>query len=292
MNIETQANCYDLFGGKMSSQKIEKLEKMFLLLPQEKCPVIHRFSPGVCTREVFLPKSTIVIGHHQNFEHMNIFLKGKITFFGEDGPIELTAPMSLLAKPGRKIAYIHEDSVWMNIWATNETDVEKIEQKFLTKSDSWKQDCLERQKIKLLQTRIDQNDFSKAIKEYGWTEEKVWEISSNSKDLIDLPSGFYKFKTGLSAIHGMGIFATGDFIEDEVIAPSRIGDKRTIAGRYTNHSITPNARMVRGPSDDIYLKAIKKITGCMGGQDGEEITIDYREALDLTLAVMGEKCQL
>ena len=67
-----------------------------------------------------------------------------------------------------------------------------------------------------------------------------------------------------------------------VIAPARIAGKRTPAGRYTNHSAKPNAVMVQLPSGDIDLVASRHISGCAGGQLGEEITIDYRQALRLS----------
>lgn len=279
-------------------QNIKSLEKELLSLPQVPCPVTHRFGPGIYMREVFLPKGSIIVGHHQNFEHINIFLKGKITFFKEDSePLELSAPWSFVGKPGRKIAFIHEDSIWVNVYSTTETNIEKIESHFLTKSDVFHQDLAEKTKIKLLTTAVDKRDFSLAMKEYKWTEERVRQISDrqiseNTEDMIELPYGSYKIKTGASAIEGTGLFATADIIENELIAPARIDRKRTIAGRYTNHSLSPNAKMIRIENGDINLVATKKISGCHGGQDGEEITINYREALDLTIEVMEDKCRL
>ena len=40
--------------------------------------------------------------------------------------------------------------------------------------------------------------------------------------------------------------------------------------------------MVQGEDLDINLVAIKDIRGCHGGDNGEEITIDYRQAVSLT----------
>src|SRR6185312_8360888 len=116
------------------AEKLNELESHMLGLPQMECPVTHRFGPGLYMREVSLPAGTIVIGHHQNFEHLNILLKGRLTFFGEDGEqIEATAPMTFVGKPGRKVAHVHEDSVFMNVYATEETDIEKLEAIYVTK---------------------------------------------------------------------------------------------------------------------------------------------------------------
>ncbi len=120
------------------TKSLEPLEKKMLNLPQIDCPVSHRFGPGIYMREVFMPKGSIILGHHQNLEHVNIFIKGRLTFFSENGErIEMQAPLTFTAKPGRKLAYIHEDAIWMNVYATEETDIEKLEEKYLTKSETW-----------------------------------------------------------------------------------------------------------------------------------------------------------
>ena len=86
-----------------------------------------------------------------------------------------------------------------------------------------------------------------------------------------------------SKIDGKGVFATGDIIEGEVIAPARIANKRTPAGRFTNHAKNPNAMMILLDNGDINLVAKRAISGCKGGNLGEEITIDYRQALSLAI---------
>lgn len=268
------------------------LEKKMLELPQAPMNVIHKFGPGVYMRELHLPKGATVIGHHQNFHHTNVFLKGKITFFNDEGkPVELIAPMTFVGKPGRKVAYIHEDSIWMNIYATNETDVEKLEGHLLTKSETWLLDSSIQKQIGSVKESIDKEDFLKAISEFGFTEEGVKIISENESDMRSLPWGDFKIKTGKSQIEGTGLFATSDIEKGEPIAPARIEGKRTIAGRYTNHSATPNAIMSGDDLGDIYLYATKRIIGCHGGRDGEEITVDYREALKLNLSIGEIKCQ-
>jgi SET domain-containing protein len=84
-----------------------------------------------------------------------------------------------------------------------------------------------------------------------------------------------------SKIDGKGVFATGNIEEGEVIAPARINGKRTPIGRYTNHSKNINAIMLLRDNGNIDLVAKKAINGCQGGNLGEEITIDYRQALSL-----------
>ena len=107
-----------------------------------------------------------------------------------------------------------------------------------------------------------------------------------------LPIGGYKIKVAPSGIEGQGLFATANIKAGETIAPARVNGMRTIAGRFTNHSISPNAEMVHGQGTDILLIALRPIAGCTGGQDGDEITINYRAAHRLTLSIAkGKSCQ-
>ena len=107
--------------------------------------------------------------------------------------------------------------------------------------------------------------------------------------VIPFPPGAYKCKIGRSHIDGRGLIATADIKAGEVIAPARIGACRTPAGRYTNHSADPNAVMVV-VGDRIMVVATRPITGCMGGFDGEEITVSYRAAI--ATAQEFEACQV
>lgn len=263
-------------------QNITEIEKAMLEQAQVPCPVQHSFSEGIYIRQVTIPANTFAVGHYQKTQHMNVFVKGKVTMVNEDGTAEtITAPMTFVSKPGRKIGYVHEDMVWLNIYNTSEKDVEKLEQIYLEKSSSWDSKNTENL-IKQITNKIDTDDFNFAIKELGFSKETVTTQSENTDDMCDLPAGSYKIKTGQSGIHGIGLIATGDFAENEVIAPARLSKKRTIAGRYTNHSKNPNAEMIASENGDIYLKAIRKISGCVGGFDGDEITVCYRQSVYIT----------
>ena len=150
---------------------------------------------------------------------------------------------------------------------------------FLDKTETWKEfDATEFFNSEPRDEDIE--DFKETIKRYGFTEKDVWEISSDESDLCDMPHGAYFFKISNSNIHGKGIFATGNIKAGDVIAPARIGNKRTPVGRYTNHSKNPNAEMVEY-ENDFYLVATRDIFGCRGGFPGEEITTDYGNTLQL-----------
>ncbi len=133
--------------------KVEILEGEFLKQVQVDCPVVHRFGPGTYIREVKIPSNTYAIGHHQNFEHINVFLKGRVSILNDDGSFtEMVAPMVFIGKPGRKVGYIHEEITWLNIYPTEETDVDKLEGHFVTKSATWLEANSE--KIALLENHV------------------------------------------------------------------------------------------------------------------------------------------
>lgn len=268
---------------------IDKLERDFMKREQVDCPVTHHFGPGVCIREVKLPAGAIVIGHHQNFAHLNIFIQGRVSIRNDDGTFtELSAPATFVGKPGRKIGYVHEDVIWQNVWVTDERDIEKIESHFLKKSDTWNESVAAREICKQLQCGVDRTDFIKMLEDLDLSSEEVRSVSVDESDMIELPYGSYKFKVAPSKIEGQGLIAIGDIAEDEFIAPARLGDNRTVAGRFTNHSLNPNAKMIVHLGN-IYLVATKSIKGCKGGLDGEEITIDYRAAYRLNISIAKER---
>tara|TARA_R110000772_G_scaffold68875_4_gene152501 strand:- start:5031 stop:5879 length:849 start_codon:yes stop_codon:yes gene_type:complete len=271
-----------LFSAKkqLVETKIQSLEQEFLRHPQVDCPVVHRFGPGLYIREVTLPAGALSIGHAQKTEHLNVMLTGRVSIVGENGKVkELVAPLTFVGQPGRKVGYIHETVIWQNIYATTETDVAKLESMFLDKSDTWK----ESQPLLSFNKFEDNADFVLAIAEYGFDEKTVREQSENTFDQINFPFGGYGVMVSDSSIEGKGLFATKDFLTGEIIAPARILGLRTPAGRYTNHSKNPNATMFLKDNGDIDLIANSKIKGYQGGTIGQEVTVDYRQALNLTV---------
>lgn len=255
---------------------IDSLEQRMLALPQAPCDVVHSFAPGLYIREVRIPAGTLAIGHFQKTEHLNVMIAGRVTMIEADGShVERRAPLTFIGKPGRKVGYIHEDMVWLNVYATTETDIATLEAQFLDKSEGWK----EAQALLTRDRNEDILDFHAAIDELGFPEALVRLQSEDRADLRAFPMGSLKVKLAQSRIEGLGLFATSSIAPGEVIAPARIAGLRTPAGRYTNHAKNPNAVMAMRTDGDIELIALRAIGGCTGGQDGEEITIDYREAL-------------
>ena len=63
---------------------------------------------------------------------MNILLKGSLTIATENGIELMVAPCVLKSMPGTKrIGYFHEDSSWITVHPTEETDLSKIEKQVI-----------------------------------------------------------------------------------------------------------------------------------------------------------------
>lgn len=91
-------------------------------------PVEHHFAPGVYMRQMNAAAGTLVVSKMHRTEHMNILLTGSLTVATENGIELLKAPVVLKSMPGTKrIGYFHEDSSWLTIHPTNETDVDQLE---------------------------------------------------------------------------------------------------------------------------------------------------------------------
>ena len=255
-----------------------------LELPQAECPVMHHFGPGTYVREVTLPSGMLAIGHAQRFEQLNIMLTGRVAMLDQDGNVrELVAPTIFVGPPGRKFGYVIEECVWLNVYATDERDIDKLEAYYLDKSETWELQNAAAQQQASAAREEDRKDFFALIEQAGFTPDIVRQQSENEADQIPMPDGQgSKVTIRPSPIEGMGVFLSAPAEAGEVIAPARIGEMRTPVGRFTNHSRDPNAKFVMYPSGDIYLVAYRRIAGAAGGSAGEEVTVNYRQALELS----------
>lgn len=269
-----------VIGDAFKYLTTEKAVQEFITLakkcPQVDCPVYHHFSPGIYIRELNVPSNTVLAGYKQKTEHLNIFLQGAVLIIGNDGHLtEMKAPMIFTSPPGRKIGYVKEFMVWLNVYNTTETDIETLENTYLDKSDAWTEDEL-RDLNKFKSGVKDREDYARFLRESGLTEEII--RSESETEIIPFPSGMYSVGVFDSPVEGKGLFATANFYKGQYIAPARVKNLKTPAGRFTNHSIKPNAAFVE-VNNDIHLIATKNIQGNQGGIIGDEITVDYRESL-------------
>lgn len=123
-----------------SAEQFEALEALLLGCEQAECKVTHHFSPGVYSRELFVPAGSLVMGHEHREECMNILLEGRIAIQIDGEYQEMKAPQMFKSRAGlRKLAYIFEDMRFLTIHATDETDPERLEDLLCVKSPTWRE---------------------------------------------------------------------------------------------------------------------------------------------------------
>ena len=104
-------------------------------LPTLELPVKHRFSRGVYARELFIPQGTVLTGRIHKYSQINILLSGDISVLTEDGIRRVVPPFVVESPAGTKrVAYAHEDSVWLTICGTNTTDTAALENELTTRT--------------------------------------------------------------------------------------------------------------------------------------------------------------
>lgn len=109
-------------------QQIELLEQHLVQLPQVEVPVVHRFAKGMYVRTITIPKDTLMTGKVHMFEHVSVMLSGDMTVLTEDGVKRLKGHHVFISPPGTKrVGYAHEETTWLTVHATDETDVQKLE---------------------------------------------------------------------------------------------------------------------------------------------------------------------
>ena len=109
-------------------QSLDNLAVAVKNAPQVECKESHHFGPNIYIKEVTLPAGAVIIGKHHRHEHLCNMVSGRMIVVDSEGNrTELVAPMTFMAKAGRKIAYIIETVVFQNIYSTSETDIQKLE---------------------------------------------------------------------------------------------------------------------------------------------------------------------
>lgn len=100
---------------------------------QREFEVNHTLIDGVYTRTLFIPKGSMLVGKIHLKECVNIVAKGDISVLTETGMGRFQAGHVAVSKPGiQKVGYAHEDTVFINVFRTDETDIEKIEAEIAT----------------------------------------------------------------------------------------------------------------------------------------------------------------
>jgi len=120
-------------------EDIAEFEKKVSKMPGVKhgdacAPLTHTFTDGCYVRQITMPKGMIIVSKIHKTNHPYFVLKGDVIVGTENGTIRIKAPYSGITKAGTKrILYINEETVWVTVHVTKETNLKKIEQQIIAK---------------------------------------------------------------------------------------------------------------------------------------------------------------
>jgi len=98
------------------------------------CPLKHTFVDGAYVREIFLPKGMLFVTKIHKKTHPYFLMIGDVSVLTEQGIVRLKGPYNGITPAGTKrIIYTHEDTVWITVHVTSETDLSKIEEEVIAK---------------------------------------------------------------------------------------------------------------------------------------------------------------
>jgi hypothetical protein len=134
--FETPVPAEPLLPATSFQQKVRKFEEILALQPQNIPGVTHHLAPGVYGRELVIPRGAVITGKIHRHAHLNIVTYGRCTVATPDGVREIVGPCVFTSLPGTKRAlYAHEETQWLTIHPTEETDLAKIEDHVITTDD-------------------------------------------------------------------------------------------------------------------------------------------------------------
>jgi len=116
-------------------EKILSVETAMLNSPDrvEIPPHVNHFADGMYARELFMPAGMIISSKIHITNHFCFVLKGKAQVVDEHkGGQVIEAPCMIKTLAGTKrVLKILEDSLWITVHATEETDVDEIEKQII-----------------------------------------------------------------------------------------------------------------------------------------------------------------
>ncbi len=281
-------NEVSVIAEQIKDLSLDEVEKSLLQYEQAECPVQHEFIDGFYIRRAFIPAGVFAMGHEQRFYHVNRMIAGKVEiFYGGDGKSTvMTAPCEFVGEPGRKVGYIIEDVIWENWYDHDsaERDIEKVEAMYLNKSEysqQFRDQLIEDQRFT---KEEDRQDYNSLLLQIGYSENDVQREMADTEDYL---SEYINTKIRItdSPIQGKGVFLEAMAFPGQLIGISKLGKMKTPLGRYLNHSKTPNATFELQDDGNIWVRASKYISGRKAGLEGDEVVVDYREAISLVSAI-------
>ena len=236
-------------------------------LQEADTPSKHYFAAGLYGRATTASKDDVIVSQRHLQQHITVALKGVCTVVDEQGnKVLIEAPGVWITEPGtQRSIYCHTDVEWLTVHANPNG---------IASASEIEKEIAENPFTEYRRIVEDRSDYLQAITDCGFDEKEARELSERADDRLDIELNGCRVSPSLR--EGDGLFAVSEFTQGNIIAPARIGDQRTQAGRYTNHSKTPNAWFsLTGERIDLIATSDIHV--------GEEITVDYRQAKEIAI---------
>ena len=96
-------------------------------------PLEHFFGDGMYARKVVMPAGQLIVSMIHKQTHPYFIMSGDVSVLTEDGVKRYKAPYFGMTKGGtQRILYTHEETTWITVQQTHETDLNKIEKDVMT----------------------------------------------------------------------------------------------------------------------------------------------------------------
>ena len=122
-----------------NNQLLNQLEQELVdRFPAVECPVIHRFTPGMYSREIMMPAGSLITSKIHRTEHQFVVLSGLCRVYNaeDDSFLELSAGHVGITYPGtRRVLYMLEDTRWVTFHPTQLTNLTDIESELIEPHD-------------------------------------------------------------------------------------------------------------------------------------------------------------
>lgn len=116
------------FFTRFDDDLVDEMQAFMQTMPQCEEQLVHRFSPGLYSRELTLPAAAICISLVHNTEHQYVVSKGTAVVWSKTRGVQIMrAPCAGVTLAGeRRIFFVQEEFRITNFHATTETDPEKF----------------------------------------------------------------------------------------------------------------------------------------------------------------------
>jgi hypothetical protein len=96
---------------------------------KEVFPLKQHIEGGLYTRELFMPKGSVVVSMIHKQQHPSFLLKGKVSYLTDEGIVKtIEAPHKIFTQTGtQRVLYIHKDTEWCCVYKTDAETFEEAE---------------------------------------------------------------------------------------------------------------------------------------------------------------------